>query len=190
MEDKIIYHMAEPDLTGNERNYLIDAFDSGWISSKGKYIQKFEENFANFVETKFAVSCSNGTTALHLAIRALGIGAGDEVLVPNLTFASPANAFLYEHAKPILVDVDKRYWCIDPIRIEECITEKTKAIIVVHLYGHPADMDSIMKIAKKHGLKVIEDAAEAHGAMFRDKKVGSIGDIGCFSISSFLSSPR
>ncbi len=173
--------MAEPAIGSKEREYMNEAFDSGWISSKGPFIAKFEDEFARFSGTKYAVSCSNGTTALHLAVRALGISEGDEVIVPDLTFASPANAVLYEKAKPVLVDVDRKYWCIDPDKVRESITKKTKAIIVVHLYGHPADMDAIMNIARRNDLKVIEDCAEAHGATYKNKRVGSIGDIGCFS---------
>lgn len=173
--------MAEPDIGSHERTYMNEAFDSGWISSKGLFISRFEEAFAKFAGTKYSVSCSNGTTALHLAVRALGIGDGDEVIVPDLTFASPANAVLYEKGKPVLADIDRKYWCIDPERVRESITERTKAIIVVHLYGHPADMDQIKEIAREHGLKVIEDCAEAHGATYKGKMVGSIGDVGCFS---------
>ena len=181
MADNFRYHMAEPDIGSKEREYMNEAFDSGWISSKGPFISKFEDEFARFIGTRYALSCSNGTAALHLAVRALGIGEGDEVIVPNLTFASPANVVLYEKGKPVLVEIDKTYWCIDPDKVRESITKKTKAIIVVHLYGHPADMEPIMNIAGENGLKVIEDCAEAHGATYRSKKVGSIGDIGCFS---------
>ena len=173
--------MAEPAIGSKERKYMNEAFDSGWISSKGQFISRFEEEFAKFSGIRYGVSCSNGTAALHLAVKVLGIGEGDEVIVPDLTFASPANAVLYEKGKPVLVDVDRRYWCIDPEMVRESITENTKAIIVVHLYGHPADMDPIMSLAKEHDLKVIEDCAEAHGALYKGKKVGSIGDIGCFS---------
>ena len=173
--------MAEPDIGYHERDYMNEAFDSGWISSKGPFIKKFEEAFAKFAGTKYAVSCSNGTTALHLAVRAIGIGQRDEVIVPNLTFASPANAVLYEKGKPVLADVNRTYWCIDPENVRRSITEKTRAIIVVHLYGHPADMDQFKEIAKDHSLKIIEDCAEAHGAMYKGHMVGSIGDVGCFS---------
>ena len=173
--------MAEPDIGNKEREYMNKAFDSGWISSKGSFISRFEDEFAEFSGTKYAVSCSNGTTALHLAVRALCIRDGDEVIVPNLTFASPANVVIYERGKPVLVDVDRKYWGVDPEEVSKCITDKTKAIIVVHLYGHPADMDKIMHLAKMHNLKVIEDCAEAHGSTYKGKRVGSIGDIGCFS---------
>ena len=181
MADNLRYHMAEPDIGSKEREYMNEAFDSGWISSKGPFISRFENEFAKFSGTRYAVSCSNGTTALHLAVRALGIGEGDEVIVPNLTFASPANAVMYERGKPVLTDVNRKYWGIDPEEVSNSITEKTKAIIVVHLYGHPVDMDKIMNLAKMHNLKVIEDCAEAHGATYNGRRVGSIGDIGCFS---------
>ena len=178
---KFDYQISEPDVGELERKYMNDAFDSGWISSKGPFIKEFEDKFAKFVGTRYAVSCSNGTTALHLAVKALGIKKDDEVIIPNLTFASPANAVMYEQGKPVLVDIDIKYWCLDPTKIEEKITEKTRAIIVVHLYGHPADMEPILKLSKKYNLKIIEDCAEAHGAKYKGKVVGSIGDIGCFS---------
>jgi perosamine synthetase len=127
------------------------------------------------------VSVSNGTVALHLALVALGIGKGDEVIVPDLTFAATINAVLHANATPVIVDIEEESWCISPSEIERAITERTKAIIPVHLYGQPCDMDSIMSIATRHNLKVVEDCAEAHGALFRGKKVGSFGDIGCFS---------
>lgn len=179
--------VAEPDLSGNERKYLLDCLSSSWISSKGKFIEKFEENFARFIGCKFGVSTSNGTTALHLALVALGIGRGDEVIVPDLTFIASSNVVVYTGAKPVLVDVERQTWNIDPEKIEQAVSPKTKAIIVVHLYGHPANMNKIIPLAKKHNLFVIEDAAEAHGAEIRIQnkktwiKVGSIGDVGCFS---------
>jgi perosamine synthetase len=181
MSNKLKYPISEPYLSGNEREYLINAFDSGWISSKGEYIEKFENSFARFTGMRSSISCSNGTTALHLAVKALNIGRGDEVIVPNLTFASPANAVLYEGGKLVLVDINKDYWGIDPDQLESFITPKTRAIIAVHLYGHPCDMDEIMRIAKTHDLSVIEDCAEAPGALYKGKPVGTFGDIGCFS---------
>lgn len=173
--------VASPQLRGRELEYLVDAFLSTWISSAGVYLNKFEEGFAAFIGTKYGVATSNGTTALHLALEALGIGEGDEVIVPDLTFAATINVVLYTKATPVIVDIERDSWCIDPKAIEKAITKKTKAIIPVHLYGQPADMDAIMAIAKKHKLFVIEDAAEAHGAKYKSKTVGSIGDIGCFS---------
>jgi perosamine synthetase len=173
--------VAEPDLKGKEFEYLTDAFLSTWISSRGKYIDRFEADFAKYCGTKFGVATSNGTTALHLALEVLGVGEGDEVIIPDLTFAATINTVLHTGATPVLVDIEEEFWTIDPKEIEKAITPKTKAIIPVHLYGQPCDMDAIMQIAKKHNLYVVEDCAEAHGAEFNGKKVGSFGDINCFS---------
>jgi len=173
--------VAEPSLEEEELKNIIEAVKSGWISSKGKFIEEFEQGFANYCGRKYGVATSNGTVALHLALKALGIGKGDEVIVPDLTFIATANAVTYCNAKPVFVDSHPDYWCIDPEKIEEKITSKTKAIIPVHLYGHPCDMDAIMDIAECHGLYVIEDAAEAHGAEYKGKKVGSFGGVSCFS---------
>ena len=177
--DKIF--VAEPDLSDLEKKYLIEAVDSKWISSSGEFIGKFEKGFADFCNTKYATSCSSGTSALHLALLALGVGPGDEVIVPTLTFVATASMVVEVGANPIFIDSEKYTWNIDLLKIEENITNKTKAIIVVHLYGHPCDMDPIMDIAKKYNLKVIEDCAEAHGAEYKGRLVGGIGDIGCFS---------
>lgn len=173
--------IAEPSLGEQELNKVIEAVKSGWISSKGKFIPEFEEKFAQYCGVKYGVATSNGTVALHLALTALGIGQEDEVIVPTLTFIATANAVNYTGAKPNFIDSHPDYWCIEPEKAEEAITPKTKAIIPVHLYGHPCDMDAIMDIARKHNLYVIEDAAEAHGAEYKGKKVGSFGDISCFS---------
>lgn len=173
--------IAEPTLGKEEEELVLDTLRSGWISSTGKYIQIFEEEFAKFCGVKYAVAVSNGTAALHLAITSLGIGPGDEVIIPSLTFVATANAVSYTGAKPIFVDSEKETWNIDPRQIESKINERTKAIIPVHLYGHPANMGRIKQIAKKHNLYIIEDAAEAHGAMYKKKMVGSIGTLGCFS---------
>lgn len=177
----IYFPVAIPNLNGNEFKYLIDAFMSTWISSSGEYIGRFENKFSKYSDCKYGVAVSNGTVALHLALIALGIGDGDEVIVPDLTFAATINTVLHANATPVIVDVEEDSWCIDPKQIEKAITSKTKAIIPVHLYGQACDMGAIMKIAKKYGLYVIEDCAEAHGAMFNGQKVGSFGDIGCFS---------
>lgn len=180
--DKEIYFpVARPIFAGNELKYVSEAIISGWVSSVGKYVFKFEEEFARYCGTKYAVACSSGTTALHLALLALGIGPGDEVIVPSLTFIATANAVRYVGAEPVFVDVEPRYWQIDSTQIEAAVTKRTKAVIPVHLYGHPAKMDAIMVIAKKHGLKVVEDAAEALGAAVRGRLVGTWGDIGVFS---------
>lgn len=173
--------VAQPDLGGNELKYVTDAVLSTWISSAGKYIDEFENGFAKFCECKYGVATSNGTVAIHLALLAVGIEPGDEVIVPDFTFAATANAVLHANAKPVIVDIDPITWCIDPIEIEKAITSKTKAIIPVHVYGQPCDMDSIMAIAKKYNLKVIEDCAEAHGAKYKGKVVGSFGDVSCYS---------
>ncbi len=178
---KRIIPVAEP-VIGDEENRLVtEAVKSGWISSKGKFITEFEELFASFIGTEYAVATSNGTTALHLALVSSGIGTDDEVIVPTLTFAATANAVIYTGAKPVFVDSEHETWNIDPEKIEEKITQKTKAIIPVHLLGHPAEMKKILEIAEEHDLLIIEDAAEAHGAEYRGKRVGSIGDVGVFS---------
>ncbi len=183
VEDKKDFNfpIAAPDLKGNELKYLVDAFLSTRLSNKGEYIERFETGFADFCNCKHGVAVSNGTVALHLALTALNIGHGDEVIVPDLTFAATINAVLYCKATPVIVDIEKDGWCIDPGQIKKAITPRTKAIIPVHLYGQPCDMHSIMKIAKKNKLFVIEDCAEAHGAKFAGNPVGSIGDIGTFS---------
>ncbi|MBQ3163248.1 MAG: aminotransferase class I/II-fold pyridoxal phosphate-dependent enzyme [Lachnospiraceae bacterium] len=173
--------LAQPQLNGNEYQYLMDAFLSTWISSSGKYVTKFEESFASYCGMKYGVATSNGTAALHLALLALDIGEGDEVIVPNLTFAATINAVLYTGATPVIVDIEEESWCISPEEIEYALTDKTKAIIPVHIYGQPCDMEKICDIAQKHNLYIIEDCAEAHGACFDGKKVGSFGDISCFS---------
>jgi len=173
--------VAEPELGEKEQEYVVDCIKSGWISSKGRYVEDFENGFANYCGCGYGVSTSNGTAALHLALSALGVGRGDEVIVPTFTFISTVNAVSYTGAKPVFVDAHPDYWCIDPESIEEKITDKTKAIIPVHLYGHPCDMDPIMELAEKHNLKIIEDAAEAHGAEYNGRKVGSFGIVNCFS---------
>jgi len=173
--------IAEPDLSGNEEKYIVECVRTGWISSKGKFVNQFEEKFAEYIGVKHAIAVSSGTAALHLALAALDIQPGDEVIMPTFTMIACANAAKYLGAKPVLVDSEISTWNIDPNKIEEKITKKTKAIMVVHIYGHPADMDPIIKIAKKYNLYVVEDAAEAHGAEYKGKKVGGIGDVGCFS---------
>ncbi|MEZ5054311.1 MAG: DegT/DnrJ/EryC1/StrS family aminotransferase [Chitinophagales bacterium] len=179
-EDKII-PVCEPCLIGNEKKYINDCIDSNWISSAGKYITLFEEKFANICNAKYAISCSNGTTALHLALIVFDIKEGDEVIIPTFTMIATANAVRYTGATPIFVDASITTWNIDVEKIEEKITSRTKAIIPVHTYGFPCDMDKIHKIAKKHNLLVIEDAAEAHGASYHGKMIGSISDATCFS---------
>ena len=173
--------VAEPVIGKEEEELVLDGLRSGWVSSIGKYIQLFEKEFAEFCGTKYAVTTSNGTAALHLALVAANIGTGDEVIVPSLTFVATANAVVYTGAKPVFVDSELETWNIDPEKIKEKINRRTRAIIPVHLYGHPANMGQILSIARKYDLKVIEDAAESHGALYRKKMVGSLGDVGCFS---------
>jgi perosamine synthetase len=173
--------LAEPDLRGNELAYVIDCVQSGWISSIGPYVNRFEAGLAQLVGAGRALTTSNGTVALHLALAALRIGPGDEVLVPDLTFAATANAVLYCGATPVLVDVREEDWGIDPELAAQAITPRTRAILPVHLYGHPCDMERLCELARAHRLAIVEDAAEALGATYDGRPVGSFGDISCFS---------
>ena len=173
--------ISQPSITKKEIDYVNDSVQSTWISSLGKYIDRFESEFAQFCESKYAICVSNGTVAIQLSLSAYGIGKGDEVIIPNLSFIATANAVIHSNAKPIFADIDSFNLCIDPKSIEKLITPNTKAIMPVHLYGHPAQMDMIIKIADKYGLIVIEDAAEAHGARFNGKRVGSLGNCATFS---------
>jgi|TARA_B100002003_G_scaffold232767_1_gene244879 perosamine synthetase len=173
--------VAKPSLSGNEAKYLMECIATNWISSQGKFVEKFESQFAEYLGVRYALSTCNGTAALHLALEALGIKEGDEVLVPALTFIATANAVTYTGAKPIFCDSELDTFNINPRDLEKRLTERTKAIIPVHLYGQPAKMDEIMEIAKRNDLYVIEDAAEAHGAEYKGNKVGTLGDVGIFS---------
>jgi len=173
--------VAKPSLGEEELRIVIEAVKEGWISSKGRFIQEFEKNFSDYIGVKYGIATCNGTVALHLALEALDIKLGDEIIIPTLTFIATANSVTYTGAKPVFVDSHPNYWCIDPKEVEKYITPRTKAIIPVHLYGHPAEMEKIMDIAEAHGLSVIEDAAEAHGSEYKKKKAGSLGDIACFS---------
>lgn len=171
----------QPSLSGKEREYVLDCIDSTWISSKGKYISLFEEQIAAHQHVQHATSVCNGTVALHLALLALGVGAGDEVIVPTLTYIASVNAVTYTGATPIFADVLSNNWQIDPEEIRKKITSSTRAIMVVHLYGHPCDMEQIMAIANEHNLYVVEDCAEAFGSLYKGKPVGSFGHISTFS---------
>ncbi|RQT36243.1 DegT/DnrJ/EryC1/StrS aminotransferase family protein [Burkholderia contaminans] len=173
--------VAQPKMAGNERKYVLDCLDTNWISSNGKYIPAFEEVFAKFCGAKHAIATNNGTTALHLALVALGLQPGDEVIIPTATYIATANAVRYCGATPVLVDVCADTMNIDPSDIERKITPKTKGIIPVHLYGHPAEMDAVNEVARKHGLWVVEDAAEAHGAEVSGTRVGNLGTCATFS---------
>lgn len=178
---KIRIPVYKPLLTGKEKKYVNDCLDSTWISSKGKFVAQFEDAFAAYIGTKYAASISSGTAALHNALLALGIKEGDEVIVPTFTYIASVNPIAYTGATPVFVDSLRDTWQIDPSDIEKKITPKTRAIMVVHLYGHPCDMDRIMAIARKHHLFVIEDCAEAFGSKYQDINVGTFGDIAAFS---------
>jgi len=173
--------VGAPVLAGKEKEYVLDCLDSSWISSQGKYLDLFEESFAAFCGTRHALACSNGTVALHLALMAFDLSPGDEVIVPALTYVATANAVAYCGATPIFVDSEPLTGNINPALIEALITPRTRGIIAVHLYGHPADMDALAAIAKKHDLFLVEDAAEAHGALYRGRKAGSLSDVATFS---------
>jgi perosamine synthetase len=166
---------------GNEVKYVLDAVESNWVSSIGPYIDRFEKEFAETMSSQYAVSVNNGTSAILLALKALNIGPGDEVIAPSFTFAATVNAILYAGATPVLVDSMDTHWNLDLAEVEQAITPATKAIIPVHLYGHPCDMQNILRIAEAFDLFIIEDAAEAHSANILEKKVGTLGTIGCFS---------
>ena len=173
--------LAEPDLRGNEAVYLNKCLETGWISSIGPFVNNFEQRLADFVGVPHALTTGNGTVALHLALAALRIGPGDEVIVPDLTFAATANAVIYCGATPVLVDVSPDDWNLDPVAVRAAISPRTKAILPVHLYGHPCRMDEILAIAEEAGLYVVEDAAESLGSRWREHPSGSQGDIACFS---------
>lgn len=180
-ERRNFFPVTSPDLTGNETKYIMDALDSTWISSSGPYITRFEQEFAEYCGRRYALALSNGTVALHLALVTLGIGPGDEVIVPNLTFAATINAVLHCSATPVIVDIEAETLGIDVTAIEKAITKKTKAIIPVHLYGQPCSIVPIVELAKKYKIAVIEDCAEAHGSVYKNKKIGSFGEISAFS---------
>lgn len=181
MSEKTFIPVCEPILNGNEIKYVTDAVSTGWISSSGPYVKKFEEAFSAYCGMKYGVAVVNGTVALHIALLSLGIGVGDEVIIPSFTMIASAFAVCYTGAMPVFVDVDKDTWNIDVTRIEEKITSKTKAIMPVHIFGNPCDMDSIKDIAKRYHLYIVEDAAEAHGAEYKGEKTGSFSDVSAFS---------
>lgn len=170
-----------PLLDGNEKKYLNECIESGWISSEGPFVKEFEEKFASRVNRKFGIAVCNGTVGLELAVKAIGINPGDEIILPSFTIISCAAAIVRAGAIPVLVDSDPLTWNMDVSKIEEKITSRTKAIMVVHTYGLPVDMDTVIAVANKHNLKIIEDAAEAHGLLYKGKPCGSFGDISVFS---------
>jgi perosamine synthetase len=174
-------HYTKPSITSLEIEYVQDAITNGWGTHCYDYINRFQDAFKNYIESPFALATSSCTGALHLTLAAMGVGAGDEVIVPESTWVASASPINYVGATPVFVDIDPETWCISPESILKNITPRTKAIVVVHLYGNVADMDSIMKIAQLHNLWVIEDAAQALGSIHNGKKVGAIGDAGIFS---------
>jgi perosamine synthetase len=171
----------QPTLSGNERKYVNECLDSTWISSKGTFISRFEQQFAKAVGVKHATAVCNGTIALHLAMLTLGIGPGDEVIVPTLTYIASVNAIAYVGATPVFVDSLESTWQMDPADVERKISSRTRAILAVHLYGHPCDMDALTSIARKHDLFLVEDCAEAFGSLYKGRHVGSFGDIATYS---------
>ncbi len=173
--------VCEPLLVGNEEKYVLDCIRSGWVSSAGRYVEEFEQQFAEYCGCRYGVSTTSGTTALHLALVSLGIGKEDEVIVPTLTNAACVFAVLYTGATPVFIDCEPAAYTMDAWLLESLVTSHTKAVMPVHLYGHPCDMDRVNEVAKRHDLDVIEDAAEAHGALYKGKKVGDFSDVACFS---------
>ena len=178
--DKIIL-TAGPSISQREVKYVTDAVKNGWNSNFDAYSKKFETAFARYIGVKYAWTTSSGTGALHSALMALDVGKGDEVIVPEITFVASANVVRYVGAKPVFADIQKDTWCLDPKKLERHITKRTKGIMPVHMYGHPVDMDPVNKIAKKHGLFVLEDACPSVGAEYKGKKTGNLSDVAAFS---------
>ncbi len=173
--------VCEPALSGNELEYVSEAIRTNWISSAGRYIPEFERAFAAACEAQHGIACTNGTTALHLAMAVLDLGPGDEAILPTFTMIATPNCVRYTGATPVLVDSETTTWNLDLNQVEDAITPKTKVIIPVHTYGHPVDMDALREMADRHGLWVVEDAAEAHGARYKGRRIGGLGDAACFS---------
>ncbi len=171
----------QPLLDGNERMYLDECIETGWISSEGPFVKRFEESFAAKVGSRFGIAVCNGSAALDVAVVALGIGPGDEVIMPTFTIISCAAAVVRAGARPVLVDVDPLTWNMDVARLEDLVTERTRAIMVVHIFGLPVDMDPVIELARRKGIRIIEDAAQAHGQTYRGRPCGAMGDIGTFS---------
>jgi perosamine synthetase len=180
-DDRTFIPVYQPSLAGNEKQYVNECLDSTWISSKGKFIPLFEQRFSEFTGAQHSTAVSNGTVAIHLALVALGIGPGDEVIVPTLTYIASVNPIVQVGAVPVFCDSLRGSWQMDPEDVRRKITPRTRAIMAVHLYGHPADMPAIMEIAGEHGLFVVEDCAEAFGSRIAGRHVGTFGDIATFS---------
>jgi len=175
------YPVYQPSLKGNERKYVNDCIDTNWLTWQGKYVREFEKSFAEYLGSEYASSTCNATVALHLALLALGIGVDDEVIVPTLTYIASVNSIVYCGATPVFCDVSPVTWQADPEDIRRRITNKTKAIMAVHVYGHPCDMDELTQIAAEYNLSIVEDCAESFGSQYKGKKTGTIGDVGVFS---------
>lgn len=173
--------VTEPELNGNELAYVADCILSGWVSSKGAYVKRFEDAMAAWCGVRHGIATSSGTNGLHLALLALGVGVGDEVIVPALSYVATANAVAYTGARPVFVDADPATWNLDLNQLTSRITPHTRAIVPLHLYGHPVDMAALRAIADRYGLWIIEDACEAHGAEYQGRLVGGLGHVGCFS---------
>jgi perosamine synthetase len=173
--------LYQPELSGNEKRYVLECLETNWISSRGRFVNEFENQFAEFIGVPHAIAVSNGTVALHLSLITLGIGPGDEVIVPTLTYIAAVNSIAYTGATPVFVDSVRETWQVDPADVLRKITPRTKAIMAVHLYGHPCQMDELQEIATEHNLFLVEDSAEAFGTRFKGKMAGSFGDISCFS---------
>ena len=171
----------QPSLDGNEKKYVNECLDTSWISSRGEFIARFEDEFRKFIGVEHATAVSNGTVALHLALVTLGIGPGDEVIVPSFTYIASVSTISITGATPVFADSLEDTWQVDPNDVKRKITQQTKALMVVHLYGHPCEMDELVKIAKEHNLFLIEDCAEAFGSTYKDKHVGTFGDLSTFS---------
>jgi perosamine synthetase len=171
----------EPVLGENETKYVLDCLQTGWISSAGAYIEKFEQQWASYCGMRHGIAVSNGTAALQIAVGCLQLDPGDEVIMPSFTIISCIQAIIYNGLKPVLVDCDPDTWCMDVTQIETKITRRTRAIMPVHMYGHPVDMDPVIELANRYGLKIIEDAAQVHGGEYKGRKCGGMGDISCFS---------
>ena len=178
---RLMIPVSEPLLGERELEYIRECVKTGWISSAGRFIEEFEQKWAAYCGIKYGIAVSSGTAALQVAVGCLELKPGDEVIIPAFTIISCALAVIYSGGKPVLVDVNPKTWTIAVSKIEEKITERTRAIMPVHIYGHPCDMEPVWEIAKKHKLVIIEDAAEAHGAEYKGKKCGGLGDISCFS---------
>lgn len=175
------YRVAAPDLSGNESAYVNECLRSTWISSNGPFIGKFEASIANYTNTRHAIATCNGTVALHLALTGLGVGPGDEVIVPSLTFVATANAVVYCGATPVFADSERDTWCLSVPSVARLLSPRTRAVIPVHLYGHPCDMGPLLDLAQRKGLWVIEDCAEALGATYEGRPIGSFGTASTFS---------